>query len=85
MFNYSDIAIDRVTGRIGTFIEFCAPPGTDSLGPDFALVEFGGEAGTPNTGDHLELIHRTNLGNACSRSHHPSILAKIDAMGIGVD
>lgn len=81
MFIYSDIVIDRITGRVGTFIEFCAPPGTESIGPDFALVEFGGEAGTPDTGDHFELVYRSNLGNACSRPHPAKILART----IGVD
>lgn len=81
MFIYSDIAIDRITGRAGTFIEFCAPPGTESVGPDFALVEFGGEPGTPDTGDRFELIHRSNLGNACSRPHPAKILART----LGVD
>ena len=51
-FRYTDIVTDRATGRTGTFIEYVAPCGAEpgTTGPEFALVEFGGEPGVPGTG-----------------------------------
>lgn len=51
-FTYGDIVTDRATGRVGTFIEFTAPAGAEPgmTGPQFAIVEFGGEPGVPATG-----------------------------------
>lgn len=52
---YGDIVTDLSTGRVGTFIEFCAPCGAEvGMELEFALVEFGGELGVPNTGGRYE-------------------------------
>jgi hypothetical protein len=49
--NYGDMVTDRATGRRGTFIEYCAPCGTEAgMAPEFAIVEFGGLLGLPETG-----------------------------------
>lgn len=51
-FRFGDIVTDRATGRVGTFIEFTAPCGAEPgmTFPEFAIVEFGGEPGVPDTG-----------------------------------
>lgn len=51
-FAFGNIVTDRMTGRIGTFIEFTAPAGAEPgmTGPEFAIVEFGGEPGVPGSG-----------------------------------
>ncbi len=56
-FTYGDIVTDLTTGRVGTFIEFTAPCGAEDgmTFPQFAIVEFGGDLGVPDTGECEEV------------------------------